>query len=293
MNLKQTMKLERHQGEPESKWRYKDILINHINGRYMKREKLDLKTFFNGEGIDVFAEVSVSDLPDTDRAHVMDTFPAARSIIVFGKEVPVQAYRSPPKEKTRVMLGIAEVLDQSAGRLAERLNNEQIPTLAVPLYLPVRMLDGRVQGVVRLKHVAAAGKLGAIGKNSLLLSPRYGPRLLLSGVVTSLPATEDKPDNTAGTGTGPADAGLCTGCGRCVRVCPEGAFGPDGIDLFRCRTVSTWISPPLVPVVKWLLGRQMLLKGAAPLAPWIARVATIRCSLCVTECPRFTGAQDK
>lgn len=198
MNLKQTMKLERHQGEPESKWRYKDILINHINGRYMKREKLDLKTFFNGGGIDVFAEVSVSDLPDTDRAHVMDTFPAARSIIVFGKEVPVQAYRSPPKEKTRVMLGIAEVLDQSAGRLAERLNNEQIPTLAVPLYLPVRMLGGRVQGVVRLKHVAAAGKLGAIGKNSLLLSPRYGPRLLLSGVVISLPASAQGADAAFG-----------------------------------------------------------------------------------------------
>ena len=255
----------------------------------MKREKLDLKTFFDGERVDVFAEVSVSDLPDTDRAHVMDTFPAARSVIVFGKEVPVLAYRSPPEEKTRVMLRIAEALDHSAGRLAERLNSEQIPALAVPLNLPVRMRDGRVQGVVRLKHIAAAGKLGSIGKNSLLLSPRYGPRLLLSGVVSSRPASEDRPDDTAGTGAGPADAGLCTGCGRCVRECPEGAFGPDGINLFRCRTVSTWISPPLVPVVKWLLGRQMLLKGAAPLAPWIARAATIRCSLCVTECPRFAG----
>ncbi|WP_148208124.1 hypothetical protein [Methanosphaerula palustris] len=104
--------------------------------------------------------MSISDLLETDRTHVMQTFPAARTIIVFGKEVPAQTPRSPPKEKTRVMLRIAGALDNSAGRLAEGLNNEQKPTLAVPLYLPIRMLDGQAQGLVRLKQVAASGNLG-------------------------------------------------------------------------------------------------------------------------------------
>jgi hypothetical protein len=55
--------------------------------------------------------------------------------------------------------------------------------------------------------------------------------------------------------------------------------------------VRAWIAPPLVPLLKWMLGRQVLLKCAAPLAPWIARMATIRCSLCVMECPLFCGDQ--
>jgi hypothetical protein len=36
-----------------------------------------------------------------------------------------------------------------------------------------------------------------------------------------------------------------------------------------------------------------VLKCMAPLAPWIARTATIRCSLCVTECPNYSGDKEK
>jgi hypothetical protein len=106
-----------------------------------RSKKVDLKTFFNGKGIDVFETVNVSDLPILDRADVVHMFPAAQSVIVFGKEVPLRAYRMPPKEKTRIMLHIAESLDTSAARLAHFLNNENIPAYPVPLYLPVKIRD--------------------------------------------------------------------------------------------------------------------------------------------------------
>ena len=254
---------------------------------------MDLKTFFDEEGIDVFSEVNIANLPDADRKSIVQMLPSARSVIVFGKEVPVQAYRMTPREQTRVMLRIAGDLDNSAKRLARLLNMDGIPALSVPLYLPVRIQDGRVHGVVRLKNVAEAGGLGSIGKSSILLSPRYGPRLLLLGVVTNRPVSEYEPGGETPVSTGTPGSGLCTGCKRCIKVCPGGAFGPDGVDAFRCRTVRAWVPPFLVPVVKWMLGRQLLLKCAAPLAPWIARMASIRCSLCVTECPLFEGAEGK
>ncbi len=241
---------------------------------------MDLATFFEDENVDVFARVRIDDLSDADRAAVLQFLPDARSVIVFGKEVPTPVYRMPPKEKTREMLRIAEGLDAAAVRLAGRLNEEQVPARPVPLYLPVRFADGRVQGVVRLKSIAAAGGIGEIGKNTVLLTPRFGPRLLLSGVVTAEPA----PASEAA-----AAASLCTGCEACIRACPEGAIGPDGVDAFRCRTVRAWVPPPVVPVVTWLLRRQALVRSVAPLAPWIAKTATIRCSRCVTECPKFSG----
>jgi len=247
---------------------------------------LDLTLFFHEQGIDVFSEVGVDKLSDEDRSSVVQFFPVAQSVIVFGKEVPAPVYRMPPKEKTRGMLRIAEALDTTAVTLAARLEEEQVPALPVPLYLPIRIVDGSVQGVVRLKRVAAAGGLGSSGTNTVLLSPRFGPRLLLSGVVTGRRVQElRQAENSAVR----KEALSCTGCGRCIKVCPGGALGPEGVDAFRCRTVSAWVPPVLVPVVKWMLGRTILLRCIAPLAPWIARTTTIRCSLCVTECPNYSG----
>jgi epoxyqueuosine reductase len=251
---------------------------------------LDLTKFFQEQGIDVFSEVSLDDLSDEDRSSVLQFFPAARSVIVFGKEVPVTVYRMQPKEKTRGMLRIAEALDNTAVKLAGRLKEDQVPAVPVPLYLPVRIADGRVQGVVRLKQAAVAGGLGSVGRNTVLLNPRFGPRLLLSGVVTGRQVQQSRQAERC---AGREEAPTCKGCGRCINVCPGGALGPDGVDSFRCRTVSAWVPPVLVPAAKWLLERTIFLKCMAPLAPWIARTATIRCSLCVTECPNYSGDEGK
>jgi epoxyqueuosine reductase QueG len=262
---------------------YFQVRKNQISGELLK---VDLTPFFREQGVDVFAEVSIDNLPDKDRSSVVHFFPDARFVIVFGKEVPVPVYLMPPKEKTREMLRIAEGLDETAARLSARLEGEHIPALPVPLYLPVRIADGRVQGVVRLKQAAAAGGLGSLGGNTVLISPRFGPRLLLGGVVTAHRAggSDQLP-----VSAGPEAAPVCTGCGHCISVCPEGALGPDGVDTFRCRTVHAWVPSFLVPAIRWMIGRTIVLRCMAPLAPWIARTATIRCSLCVTKCPVFSG----
>jgi len=252
---------------------------------------MDLTTFFRDENIDAFGVIDIDSLPETDRWDVLQFFPAARSVIVFGKEVPAAAYRLPAKEKTREMVRIAEHLDAAAVRLAGMQNKENIPAKPVPLYLPVKVREGKLQGMVRLKHVAATGGLGSLGKSSVLLSPRFGPRLLLSGVVSGLAVEKYNPEDRAGSDTGFEN--LCTGCERCVRACRENAIGPEGVEAFRCRSLRTWIPPPLVPAVKWLIGRTILQEVAAPLVSHLARIGTIRCSLCVTECPKLYRKEGK
>lgn len=255
----------------------------------------DIAAFFHREGIEVFAEVGIADVPAPDRDYICEFFPGAGSVIVFAQEIPAPVYRMPPKEKTREMLKIAEALDTTSIRLSHLLNEAGIPAKPVPLYLPVTITDGTVRGLVRLKQTAAAGGLGVIGKSSLLITPHYGPRVFLSGVVTgrgisesgqkycSVPAGASEPESPAS----PVPP-LCTGCGLCIKNCPGNAFGPDGrVDAFRCMTIRPWVPPVAVPVAKWLLGRSFLLRCAAPLAPRFARFATMPCSECVTGCLRF------
>ncbi|GAB7014927.1 4Fe-4S binding protein [Methanogenium cariaci] len=246
----------------------------------------DMDGFFHREGIEVFAEVGIADIPAPDRDYVSEFLPGAGSVIIFAREIPAPVYRMPPKEKTGEMLKIAEALDKTAVSLSGLLKESGIPARPVPLYLPVTITDGRVRGLVRLKKIAAAGGLGEIGKSSLLLTPQYGPRVFISGVVTghAVPGTQNGDAEKETVVPAPP---LCTGCGLCVKHCPGNAFGPDGVDAFRCLTIRPWVPPVVVPLAKWLLGRPMLLRCVAPLAPYIARVATMPCSECVTGCPRF------
>lgn len=258
----------------------------------------DIDAFFHREGIEVFAEVAFADIPAPDQEYVRDFLPGAGSVIIFAKDIPAPVYRMPPKEKTLEMLKIAESLDRTAVSLSRLFTEAGIPARSVPLYLPVTITDGTVRGLVRLKKIAAAGGLGEIGKSSLLITPHYGPRVFLSGVVTvRLPPQSGQKNRPvpAVNDTGPAATKpaspvppLCTGCGLCIKNCPGAAFGPDGrVDAFRCRTIRPWVPPVVVPVAKWLLGRPLFLRCIAPFAPCIARFATMPCSECVTGCPRF------
>jgi epoxyqueuosine reductase len=239
---------------------------------------MDVEAFLKAEGVDEYVVVRIDDLPDADRSDLRCLVPGARSIIVFGTEIPVPVYEMAPREKTREMLRIAESLDRTAARLVNFLNAENFRSVRVPLYLPLRVESGRIRGIVRLKQIAARGGLGTIGKSSLLISPQYGNRLVLSGVVTEQ-ETEHRDI--------PPAADFCGNCDRCVRACPGGAIGPEGVDAFQCRNISSRIPALLVPAAIWLLGHDSIQRLAAPFAPWVARRADTRCSLCVKVCPLF------
>ena len=73
------------------------------------------------------------------------------------------------------------------------------------------------QGSLLLRHAAVRAGLGSLGLNLMLLTPDFGPRCFLSGILTDLDVKPDPPF---------ADE-LCPGleeCGRCAAVCPEQAI---------------------------------------------------------------------
>jgi len=72
-----------------------------------------------------------------------------------------------------------------------------------------------VQGGIFLKDAAVMAGLGCIGKNNMLVTPEYGPRVRLRAVLLNrkLPAT------------GPSDFDPCAVCDMpCRKICPQKAF---------------------------------------------------------------------
>lgn len=77
------------------------------------------------------------------------------------------------------------------------------------------------RGGIYLKDAAVVAGLGCMGRNNLLVTPEYGPRVRLRALTldVSLPSTGPQ------SSTGPLGFDPCEGCDApCLRACPRGAF---------------------------------------------------------------------
>lgn len=114
------------------------------------------------------------------------------------------------------------------------------------------------------KRLACEAGLGFIGRNTLLVSPRYGSFLLLGELVVDVPVdTYDRPYEGIG----------CGACRRCVEHCPAGALTGEGMDARRCISrLTVEPHPERVPALAQRIG--------ASTAGWI-----FGCDDCQNVCP--------
>ena len=105
-----------------------------------------------------------------------------------------------------------------------------------PVHTDPRLYDrgGDTRGPLSLPHAAVEAGLGTLGLNLMLLTPEYGPRVLLGAVLTSAELEPDAPPEERGDLLKSREAfmawqsilrgvGVYSGCTRCVDVCPVGA----------------------------------------------------------------------
>ena len=112
------------------------------------------------------------------------------------------------------------MLEETALSLVYWLEDNGYPAVIVP---PTHVDPWRYQDdpaehqtpLLSLPHAAVEAGLGTLGLNLQLLTPQYGPRVILSAVLCSVPVDCDAPMAEA----------LCQGpaCGRCLAACPGDA----------------------------------------------------------------------
>jgi epoxyqueuosine reductase QueG len=144
-------------------------------------------------------------------------WPRSKTVIVLGVPMLLPIIESTPSINYQEMYNAAnQVLDHAAYRLAAWLTELGHASIQLTRdgYGSLDIL--RRKPVASFSH-AVAGKyagLGTLGASHMLLTPRYGPRVRLVSVFTSLELPGD-----------PLIEGeICNQCGLCVQLCPAKVF---------------------------------------------------------------------
>lgn len=113
---------------------------------------------------------------------------------------------------------------------------------------------GDLYAPVQHKTVATRAGLGWIGKNALLITPSYGPRVRLASIFTDAPL----PVAT------PISVGNCGSCRRCVEACPAQALvgstwyagmpRAEIVDARKCETMASRLLRERVGVLNAVCG---------------------------------------
>lgn len=199
----------------------------------MKITSAKVKKFARGIGADLAGIAPVDRFEAAPEGHRPgDIVKNARSVVVFALRLPGSVLDGPATSYQSSMDAVHRRLDELAVMLALFLEDSGCRAIPVPSDEPYRHWEAERtygRGDLSHKHAAQAAGLGRLGRNSMLITPRYGNRVHLVSIVTD--AALD-PDPLLQWEPCPP------GCARCIRACPAGAImeGPS-VDQSKCRPV--------------------------------------------------------
>lgn len=128
------------------------------------------------------------------------------------------------------------MLEEASLLLVLWLEDNGYPALLIP---PTHVDPWTYQGdpsaplgtILSLTHAAVEAGLGTLGLNKQLLTPQFGPRVMLAAILCSIPVEPDEKREDA----------LCLGptCGRCSLACPGDVVGHWDRDWSACNRLRS------------------------------------------------------
>jgi epoxyqueuosine reductase QueG len=155
--------------------------------------------------------------------------PYCRSVIVVANRIPVGAFRCKSNVPVQYLdMLVLRKMDRLAYRLAEELERDGHPTFVTAAQETEWTLKRASYGRLSTRHLGVEAGLGTLGLEVNILTPEFGPRLYLTGILTELELAPD-PRITEQ---------VCIGesCSRCLHACPVDAVLHWGIAKRECAT---------------------------------------------------------
>jgi len=153
--------------------------------------------------------------------------PYVKSVVVIAQRIPAGAFRCRTNTPVQYMdMLVLRKMDKVAYRLAEELERAGHPTFVVPAQETEWTLKRASYGRLSTRHLGVEAGLGTLGLEVNILTPEYGPRIYLTGILTELGLAADHPMTEQ----------VCIGesCSRCLYSCPGDAVLHFGIDKRSC-----------------------------------------------------------
>ena len=153
--------------------------------------------------------------------------PYIRSVVVIAQRIPAGAFRCRSNIPVQYMdMLVLRKMDKVAYRLAEHLERAGFPSFVAAAQETDWSYKRASYGRLSTRHLGVEAGLGTLGLEVNILTPEYGPRIYLTGVLTEAQLEAD----------GPMTEQVCIGetCSRCLHSCPVDAVLHFGIDKRAC-----------------------------------------------------------
>ena len=155
--------------------------------------------------------------------------PYVNSVIVLVQRIPAGAFRARLNEPVQYMdMLVMRKMDKTAWRLADELERLGHPTFVTAAQETDWNYKKASYGRLSTRHLGVEAGLGTLGLEVNILTPEFGPRVYLTGILTEL---ELEPDQRIAEQ-------VCIGesCSRCLHSCPADAVQHFGIDKRKCAS---------------------------------------------------------
>src|SRR3954467_14904974 len=168
--------------------------------------------------------------PDPRWPHTPERIlPSLKSVIVLVQRIPAGAFRARTNVPVQYMdMLVLRKMDKIAYRLASELERQGHPTFVTAAQETDWSYKRASYGRLSTRHLGVEAGLGTLGLEVNILTPEFGPRVYLTGILTEL---ELEPDERI-------TEQVCIGesCSRCLHACPPDAVRQWGLDKAACAT---------------------------------------------------------